>query len=266
MKRQDLHTHSLFDDGKNTLGQMALATQAAGLSAIGLSGHSPLPFPNDWAISEARFGDYLAEARRLREAYREDFRVWVGLEWDTRSPEPPAELDYVIGSVHGLPAPDAGFSVDESAEALRACLDTVYAGDARAMEAAYYAGYDKIAANPRVDIVGHFDLITKFDEPHAVFSAMPDCAARAMEKLVKAGKIFEINTGAIARGYRQTPYPSEPLLRLLRELGGKILLSSDAHSVGGLGFGCAESLALAGRCGFTELWQYDGAAFVPVEL
>jgi len=193
MRQQDLHTHSLFDDGKNTLGQMALAAQAAGLSAIGLSGHSPLPFPNDWAIPEARFGDYLAEARRLREAYREDFRVWVGLEWDTRSPEPPAELDYVIGSVHGLPAFDAGFNVDESAEALRACLDTVYAGDARAMEAAYYAGYDKIAANPRVDIVGHFDLITKYDEPHAVFSAMPDCAVRA-RKVVEGGRYFEINT------------------------------------------------------------------------
>jgi len=266
MRLQDLHTHSLYDDGKNTLEEMVLAAQAAGLSAIGLSGHSPLPQLNGWSGINGRFDAFLAEAFALREAYRGDFHVWAGLEWDVCSPAPPEGLDYVIGSVHRLPACGAQFSVDRSAEALKLMLQTFFAGDVRAMEAAYYAEYDKIAASPRVDIVGHFDLITKFDEPRAIFSEFPDCAARAMETLVRAGKIFEINTGAITRGYRCTPYPSEPMLRRLHELGGKITVSSDAHSIGGLGRGFAQSLALAVRCGFSELWQLDAGTFVPVPI
>jgi histidinol-phosphatase (PHP family) len=266
MKLQDLHTHSLYDDGKNTLADMVRAAKAKGLSAIGLSGHSPLPYESGWGIDQKRFPAYLAEAFSLRAENRGDFRVYAGLEWDVTSPEPPEGLDYVIGSVHHLPACGERFTVDDSKAVLDDALQTYFGGDARAMERAWYAQYGKIAESPRVDVVGHFDLITKYDEPREIFSMFPACAEAAMESLVKAGKIFEINTGAITRGCRKTPYPSEPMLRRLRELDGKITLNSDAHSVSGLAFAYGPALALAQRCGFTELWQFDGREFAPVKI
>lgn len=44
-----------------------------------------------------------------------------------------------------------------------------------------------------------------------------------------AGKIpfFEVNTGAIARGYRKNPYPSDFLLQELRRLGFGAVISSE---------------------------------------
>ncbi len=42
MRLQDLHTHSLFDDGKASLEAMVCAAVDRGLDAIGLSGHSPI--------------------------------------------------------------------------------------------------------------------------------------------------------------------------------------------------------------------------------
>ena len=78
---------------------------------------------------------------------------------------------------------------------------------------------------------------TSFHKPPQVYRA----AERAMEKLVAAGKIFEVNTGAISRGYRTTPYPSAQWLRLLREMGGRVTVSADAHHKSGVT--CAFDLA-----------------------
>ena len=87
-----------------------------------------------------------------------------------------------------------------------------------------------------------------------------------MERLVRAGKLFEINTGAISRGYRQTPYPAEPLLRLLREMDGKILFTADAHRACDVAFGYAEAVELARRCGFDTFWRLTEEGFVPAPL
>ena len=104
MLLQSLHTHSLYDDGQDTLARMAQNAEAAGLDALGFSGHSPLPFANDWAIDQSCLADYLREARSLLADFRGRFSLYCGLEWDSCSPLPEQKLDYLIGSVHYFPA------------------------------------------------------------------------------------------------------------------------------------------------------------------
>ena len=85
-----------------------------------------------------------------------------------------------------------------------------------------------------MDIIGHFDLITKFYEGGALFDETEPryiAASRAAaDVLLKTGKPFEINTGAISRGYRTAPYPSLALRDYIRHKGGSFLLSSDSHA------------------------------------
>ena len=69
---------------------------------------------------------------------------------------------------------------------------------------------------------------------------------------MRAGKIFEINTGAISRGHRTTPYPDKVLLGALREMGGKITISADAHHVSGVACAFDRAQALARSCGYTS--------------
>jgi histidinol-phosphatase (PHP family) len=88
MLLQSLHTHSLYDDGQDTLARMAQNAEAAGLDALGFSGHSPLPFANDWAIDQSCLADYLREARSLQADFRGRFSLYCGLEWDSCSPLP----------------------------------------------------------------------------------------------------------------------------------------------------------------------------------
>ena len=127
-----------------------------------------------------------------------------------------------------------------------------------------------LADFPEISIVGHFDLPTKFNERKLLYDAASpayrDAAYAAMEKLNAAGKIFEINSGAISRGWRTAPYPSEELLCHLHSLGGRILISSDAHSADAMTCAFDRCEALAKSCGFTELWQFTGSGFEAVGI
>jgi histidinol-phosphatase (PHP family) len=62
-----------------------------------------------------------------------------------------------------------------------------------------------------------------------------------------------MNTGAIARGYRSAPYPHAPILKHIREKGGKIILNSDAHSAEALDIAFDQALEIARSCGFTSI-------------
>ena len=56
-----------------------------------------------------------------------------------------------------------------------------------------------------------------------------ETAVDALDALLERPVLFELNTGAIARGYRKTPYPGDFLLRELIRRGAGLLLSSDCH-------------------------------------
>lgn len=262
--------HSTWDDGRSTVEEMILASRAAGLTSVGVSVHCPMPFPNDWECPAARLPDYRAEVRALAAKYAASLRVYLGIEWDvcagTLDLSP---YDYVIGSVHELPVCGHA-SVDADPETTARMLAEGFGGDADAAAEMYFAEMDKVAARPEVSIVGHFDLITKFDEQLGFFDENSPryrrAAERAMEKLVRAGKIFEVNTGAISRGYRTTPYPSARWLSLLHEMGGRVTVSADAHHVSGVT--CAFDLAerRIRDAGFAQVWALEGKEFVPVDI
>ena len=267
---QNLHTHSIWDDGQDTLEAMARAAMRAGLSSIGFSGHSPLPFSNGWAITPERLAGYRAEVLRLKDVFTGQIDVYCGLEWDLLSVPPPETFDYIIGSIHHMPTADFIINVDCSPEATERYLNAYFGGNPDAAAQAYFSQYAALAAVEAVDVVGHFDLITKFDEQCGFFKpdspAYRAAAAEAIKTLVDADKIFEINTGAISRGFRTSPYPSAELLTIIRSLGGRVTVSSDAHSAGGIACSFDEAARLAQECGFSEIWRLDGSSFIPQKL
>lgn len=270
MIRQNLHTHSLWDDGSNSLEEMANAAIAAGLTSLGFSAHSFLPFAREWCLAPERQAEYLAELESIRRQFAGALAIYSGMEWDLLSEVRTDAFEYVIGSIHQIVAGGEANSVDHSAATTAQYLQRWFGGDADAAAEAYFSQYEALARIPRIDIVGHFDLLTKFDETDGFYH--PDsprfqaAALCAMDALVAADKIFEVNTGAISRGYRTTPYPSRALLRELKRRSGRITISADAHTANDVAFGFAEAEALAIDCGFCEVWQFDGRGFVPVPI
>ena len=269
MRLQDLHTHSVFDDGSATLEQMVRSAIRKGLSAVGLSVHSPIEH-EDWTLPSAHLQDFLQEAAFLKHKYRDQIAVYTGIEYDLRSSLELSGFDYVIGSLHATVTPAGAFDTDNTAELAREGIERCFAGDADAAAEAYFAQYRAMADDPEIDIVGHFDLLTKFDEQGRLYDdSSPrylEAAHDAMRLLAAADKIFEINSGAMSRGYRTAPYPAKHLLEYLHQLGGRICLNSDAHSAKGVGYAFGQCLALAKECGFTALWFLTERGFSPVSF
>ncbi len=251
-----VHTHSTLCDGKASLAQMAEAAYAAGIKHLGFSGHIHTDIPHDQGnVLEKGATEYLAETLRLKELYKGKMDILRGIEWDSCSNEGvPEDLDYWIGSVHNLRGEDGTYySVDWRRDSFCACRDRVYAGDIYAMIRGYYAEVARVAAM-KPAILGHIDLITKINGDGSFFDESCEeykkAALSALESLDPRATLLEINTGAVARGYRSDSYPADFILCAWHEMGGKVIVTSDAHSPEHLLFGYEAAVKRAEKAGF----------------
>ena len=252
-----VHTHSTFCDGKNSMAEMAAAAYEAGVRHYGFSGHGHTPCPADVGICmDADPAEYRAEAERLRKEYEGRMEILLGIEQDLCADVPvPDWIEYWIGSVHDLQNPNTGtyYAVDWKMEELEACRDEMCGGDALALAEAYYDAVAEMAKK-QPPILGHIDLITKLNGDGSLFDEeSPRYKAAALAALHAAdpqATVLEINTGAIARGYRTTPYPAPFLLREWRAMGGRIIITADAHHVDGIQFAYADAAAHAREAGY----------------
>ena len=265
-----VHTHSLLCDGKNTLAEMARAAFDAGAVSFGASGHSHTDIPWDQGnVLPADTSAYQAEVLRLREVYAGRMEVLLGIEQDSQTSRPvPDWAEYWIGSVHNLYDPQTGHyhCVDWDGDKLETCRRKMFGGDGLAMVRGYYAAVAAMAERSPT-ILGHLDLIVKLNRDSRFFDETdPAYRAAALEALHAAdpdATLLEINTGAVARGYRDTPYPAAFLLREWKAMGGRIILTADAHSADTIvhGYACAAELARA--AGYREHTLLTGRGPVP---
>ena len=208
-------------------------------------------------MTDEKLSTYLADIRHLRKHLAGRLPVYLGIEEDLDARiGQPEQFDFIIGSVHFLPLGNELKFIDYTREQFIALLENTCGGSMPAMAAAYYEKVSRLAACAEVDIAGHIDLIAKFNE-HEDFFRFDDpvylsYACQAVDCLAPA-KIIEVNTGAMARGYRSQPYPDIHLLQYMYEKKAKICLCSDCHDRSFLDYGFAEALQLIRRCGFRSL-------------
>ena len=91
-------------------------------------------------------------------------------------------------------------------------------------------------------------------------------AIQAAEALVGKVKYFEVNTGAISRGYRTTPYPAPFIIKQMKRLGFGAIISSDCHDKDFLDCGYEDAKQLLREAGFTEHYVLKDEGFVSIPL
>ena len=239
--KQCLHTHSVLCDGKDTLEEMVLAAIEKGFDSIGFSGHSFMDIYAEFSMSEEDVKVYKAEIARLQQVYGDRIKIFCGLEKDNYTTLSTEDYDYLIGSVHVMEHPEGLLFIDWTAERTRENIEKVFGGDGIAYAKHYFKALADLPNHGSFDILGHFDLLTKFNEKEPDLFDTTDPAYRAAateaaEALVGKVKYFEVNTGAISRGYRTTPYPAAPIREYLAARGARFLLSSDSHRANTLCF------------------------------
>lgn len=231
---RDFHCHTTFCDGTNTPEEMVLSAIQKGMTELGLVCHSYTFFDDSYCIKKDNIAIFLTEMNRLKEKYTDKIKLYCGVEQDYYSDYPTEDFDYVIGSVHYLKIDNEYYSLDSYPEWFFDLLKKKFGGDYNLLAESYYEAVADVAHKTGADIIGHFDIISKFveNEDYSCINQPQYIAAakRAVDRLIPYGKHFEINTGAIARGYRTHPYPSAEIINYIKEKGGKLILSSDAHS------------------------------------
>ena len=228
----NFHTHTSFCDGENTPEEMVKSAIDKGFLVLGFSGHSYTEFEYRACMHDT--SGYIDEIKRLKEKYKDKIQIYLGIEEDAFTRVRREDFDYLIGSCHFFCEEGKYYSIDFDHEHFKTCLD-VFKGDIIKLSRRYYENFCTYIKKRKPDIIGHFDLITKFDE---IDTPMFLCnkeynklAESYLKEALKSECIFEINTGAISRGYRTCPYPSQNLLYILKENDAKIILSSDSHAV-----------------------------------
>lgn len=235
------HTHTRFCDGKNTPEEIVREAIRLGCPELGFSGHSYTFFDERYCMSQTGTQEYMTVIRELQEKYRDKIKILLGTEQDYYSNAPTDAYDYVIGSVHYVKKDGCYLPVDESKEIQIENVRKFYNGDFYGFIEDYYETVADLYRKTRCQIVGHFDLIKKFNASQDLFDPQHPryqaAANNALTALMSSPVVLEVNTGGIARGYIREPYPAGDLLNRWLEAGKPVHFSSDCHNAELLLFG-----------------------------
>ena len=257
MLRANFHTHTTLCDGISTPEEMARRAALLGFTQLGFSGHMDPDNHMDMNL-------YRNRIHALQEQYRGKIDILMGIELDTvYNPVYTRQAEYTIGSTHfpdvacnrGYES-DRPLSVDASPEDLQLLADRYFGGDFYQLARCYYETEAQVYDRLHCTFIGHFDLIAKFnDQMHVLDETNPRYTRPAIETmayLVEEGVPFEINCGAVNRGLKKEFYPNSFFLRTLHDMGGEILINSDAHQAELLNGAFDRAVKQAVACGFTH--------------
>lgn len=247
------HNHTVFCDGKSTVEEMVQTALNHGFVSLGFSGHGNSVY-DPVCMSEEHELLYRQEILRLQKQHEGTLEILLGVEHEAIAPYPDYPYDFMIESVHSILHGGKQYYMDYDWAHTEENLADF--GDVYAYCRAYFAACEQAYANTPAQIAGHLDLVTKFNEQHPVIDEHDpryvEPAMAALEMGVKKGLVFEVNTGAISRGYRTTPYPDPKFLKRLKELGGKVMVNSDCHDAKTMLCGYDTAAQLLQSCGFTS--------------
>lgn len=268
MSIQNLHTHTAYCDGSDTPEEIVIAALSKGFNSIGFSGHSFMSYSN--YISEDKTEEYKKEILRLKEVYDDRIKIYLGLEIDMYSKPDMTGYDYLIGSMHYFRFDDKYVGFDRGQQEVENVINTYFNGDGMEYAKLYYKILAELPQYGDFDIIGHFDLITKHSDKAFLFDETSkeylDAAFETAEVLAKNIPLFEVNTGAIARGYRKTPYPSIPIIKQFKKLGLGAVVTSDCHNKEMLDCNFKEAAEILKMCGFKERYILTDSGFTAVPL
>ncbi|MGG6313327.1 histidinol-phosphatase HisJ [Paenibacillus macerans] len=270
----DYHTHhERCGHAVGTLEQYIRRGIEIGLSQIGVSDHMPLlhvdpaKYYPEMAMPMEELPRYVEEALSLKEKYRGQIDVRVGLEgdyiqgWEEQIGKIVAAYpwDYVVGSVHFL----GEWDVSDFRQ-----VHNWEGQDVFAVYRRYYEAVSQAAQTGLYDIMGHLDVIKRFGykpEP-----ALQEETARlerlALAAVAEAGVAMELNASGLSKPCAEM-FPSERVLREAIQMGIPLTVGSDAHDPQKL----SEHLDTARRTlydlGVRELATFEGRkrTMIPLE-
>ena len=257
----DLHIHSaLSHDAEPTIREYCERARETGMMELGFAEHLDLS-PTDPHCGKHDYQKYRAEIAEARREFPE-LKIRMGVEATFLPSDKKVfmeyldgkEYDYVLGAVHLLENVAANISEEEP------CREYFSRKDAEQCYAEFFELTLELVKSGIFDALAHLDIINRFAvnyAPNWEWRPYYGMLRRIFEGMIKRQMALEINTS----GWRQAPgrpFPETELVRLYRELGGKMVcIGSDAHRLEHLGCGCGRALELARELGFSQVVTFE---------
>jgi histidinol-phosphatase (PHP family) len=237
-----------------------------GFTHYGLSEHCPRYRQEDLYAGEEDLGTeglaqaFAAYARQgfaLRARYADRIELLVGFETERLPPSDWAErmrlirksaaFDYIVGSVHDVD----GTYVDYKPELTRDLAARL--GGTDELHIRYFAAVTDLVETLAPEIVGHLDLVRKFDGPNANFSPHVEPHIERTLEAVRAHEcVLDVNCGAHRRGLSPV-YPLPSILERACQMGIGVTLGDDGHGAHDVGVGLDACLRAIQNAGYREL-------------
>lgn len=269
--KQNLHIHTTYTDGKDKPEAVVVEAIARGFNSIGFSEHSYMSFSSyPYQMTIPQMDIYKAEIHDLKNKYKGVIDIFCGLEFEMYSAVPTDSFDYLIGSVHYLDFDGKILGFDRGLEETLDYINTNFNGDGQKFAKKYFETVALLPQKNHFDIIGHFDLITKNNEKGKFIDTSSKEYLRYGFDAIAAlkGKIpfFEVNTGAISRGYRTFPYPQMEFLKEFNRQGFGAVITSDCHDKNFIDCFYNEAKELLYTCGFKSQFVLTDTGFKESEL
>ena len=221
MRYTNLHTHTNFSDGAHSVAENVASAVDKNMLSLGFSDHSYTACDPLYCMKPAQYEAYL----QTLEAAKKDspIPIYAGLELDAYSDDDTSVFDYILASAHYIVKDGVCHPIDHSPAQQQTCMRDAFGGSVLDMAKCYF------------DILG--------------------------EHVAKICPYIEMNTGAISRGWRKTPYPGSYLLEVVKENGGHMVLGSDSHNLNNLTFHFDESVELLRQAGIDHIAVFNGKGF-----
>lgn len=264
----DYHVHTDYSDDSTYLMEDVVKDGIKkGLSEICFTDHVDYGIKYDWddprafqtrdgmCFANVNYPEYEKEIDELKEKYKDQITLKMGLEFgiQTHTIQQYQKLfsqypfDFIILSIHQVENQEFWTQDFQKGKT----------------QLEYNLGYyqellDVIKVYKDYSVLGHLDLITRYDLEGTIdFAYIKDIVKEILEIVIKDGKGIEINTSYHRYGLKDMT-PSRDILKLYKELGGKIItIGSDSHKPDHLGAYIEEDKEELKKLGFQHYCTFD---------
>lgn len=239
----DIHCHTKY--GGHCEGSITDCVNSANhknLKILGFSEHFPLPSKfydpaGDSAMLPESLQTYLKDVEKERTNSQMGLdKVLVGLEVDfiprfrkdiSKNLEE-LRVDYLIGSIHFID----GWNFDYNEETFKTGLEKRYKGNEKKVVNDYFNLVREMIQSDLFQIVGHLDLIKKFNLNGIYFDESESYYTNWVKEILKLVKkkdlIIEVNSAGLDKKVKEQ-YPSKWVIKECYERKIPVTMGSDAH-------------------------------------
>ena len=263
------HSGQFCHHARDSLEEVVRAYVEAGFTWVGITEHMPplddsRRYPDEAASGisaatlQAQFRRYFAEVERLQACYADRIQLYKAFETEsypgatTYVQELISETrpDYIVGSVHHVGGIGIDYDRDEFQQAVTA------AGSVEQLYCDYFDDQFGMLEALQPAVVGHFDLIRKFDTAYLdtlQHSAVQQRMRRNLELMADLGLIMDFNLRGFDKATEQ--YPCMPVLKQALALGVVVVPGDDSHGVASVGRNYDKGIDILRALGHDGRWQ-----------